>query len=76
MKKRLLTIGLVLILLAVVIYFQSLTVLSTALLIGAAAFAFIKREDSAEKQKLPWQSLVLAGLSLALYLIDWLVLGH
>jgi hypothetical protein len=47
---------LVAILAAVVIIFRSLTVLSTALLIGAGAFAFLHRDESADSRKLPWQS--------------------
>jgi hypothetical protein len=60
----------------VVIAFHSLSVLSTALLIGAGAFAFVHRDEAADSRKLPWQTWLLAGLSLALYLTDWLVLGH
>jgi hypothetical protein len=66
----------VVILAAVVIVFRSLTVLSTALLIGAGAIAFLHRDDSADSRKLPWQTWLLAGLSVALYLVDWLVLGN
>jgi len=61
---------------AVVIVFRSLTVLSTALLIGAGAYAFLHRDESADSRKLPWQTWLLAGVSVALYLVDWLVLGH
>jgi hypothetical protein len=64
------------ILAAVVIVFRSLTVLSTALLIGAGAFAFLHRDESADSRELPWQTWLLAGLSLALYLINWLVLRN
>ena len=60
----------------IVIAFRSLTVLSTALLIGAGAFAFIHRDEAADSRNLPWQTWLLSGLSVALYLIDWLVLGH
>ena len=64
------------VLLGVVIAFRSLTVLSTALLIGAGAFAFLHRDEVADSRKLPWQTWLLAGLSVAIYLTDWLVLGH
>jgi hypothetical protein len=67
---------LVMILAAVVIVFRSLTVLSTALLIGAGAYAFLHRDESADSRKLPWQTWLLAGLSIALYLVNWLVLGN
>jgi hypothetical protein len=60
----------------VVIVFRSLTILSTALLIGAGAFAFLHRDEAADSRKLPWQTWLLSGLSVAIYLIDWLVLGH
>jgi len=60
----------------VVIAFRSFTVLSTALLIGAGAFAFVYRDEAADSRKLPWQTWLLAGLSIALYLADWLVLGN
>ncbi|MDE1171718.1 MAG: hypothetical protein PW734_11020 [Verrucomicrobium sp.] len=66
----------VLVLVAVVVYFRSLTVLSTALLIGAAAFAFLHQDEASDTRKLPWQTWLLAGLSVALYLVDWLVLGN
>ena len=65
-----------LVLAAVVIAFRSLTVLSTALLIGAGAFAFLHRDEAADSRKLPWQTWLLAGVSVALYLVDWLVLGN
>ena len=61
---------------AVVIIFRSLTVLSTALLIGAGAFAFLHRDEATDNRKLPWQTWLLAGVSVALYLVDWLVLGN
>ena len=61
---------------AIVIAFRSLTVLSIALLIGAGAFAFLHRDEAADSRKLPWQTWLLSGLSVAIYLIDWLVLGH
>ena len=64
------------ILLGVVIAFRSFTVLSTALLIGAGAFAFVYRDEAADSRKLPWQTWLLAGLSIALYLVDWLVLKN
>ena len=64
------------VLLGVVIAFRSLTVLSTALLIGAGAVAFLHRDEAADSRKLPWQTWLLAGLSVAIYLTDWLVLGH
>ena len=60
----------------IVIAFRSLTILSTVLLIGAGAFAFLHRDEAADSRKLPWQTWLLAVLSLALYLTDWLVLGH
>ena len=66
----------VVILATVVIVFRSLTILSTALLIGAGAFAFVHRDESADSRKLPWQTWLLAGVSLALYLVNWLVLGN
>jgi hypothetical protein len=61
---------------AIVIAFRSLTVLSTALLIAAGAFAFLHRDEAADSRKLPWQTWLLAGVSVALYLADWLVLGN
>jgi hypothetical protein len=64
------------ILAAVVIAFRSLTILSTALLIGAGAYAFLHSDESADSRKLPWQTWLLAGLSVALYLVNWLVLGN
>jgi hypothetical protein len=67
---------LVAVLAGVVIAFRSLTVLSTALLIGAGAFAFLHRDEATDSRKLPWQTWLLAGVSVALYLIDWLVLGN
>jgi hypothetical protein len=67
---------LVAILAAVVIVFRSLTVLSTALLIGAGAFAFLNRDEAADSRRLPWQTWLLAGVSVALYLVDWLLLGN
>ena len=66
----------VLVLVGVVIVFHSLTVLSTALLIGAGAFAFLHRDEVADSRKLPWQTWLLAGVSVAIYLVDWLVLGN
>ena len=66
----------VLVLVGVVIAFHSLTVLSTALLIGAGAFAFLHRDEAADSRKLPWQTWLLAGVSVAIYLVDWLVLGN
>jgi len=66
----------ILVLTAIVIAFRSLTVLSTALLIGAGAFAFLHRDEAADARRLPWQTWLLAGLSVAIYLIDWLVLGN
>ena len=60
----------------IVIAFRSLTILSTVLLIGAGAFAFLHRDEATDSRKLPWQTWLLAGLSPALYLTDWLVLGH
>ena len=66
----------VLVLVGVVIVFHSLTVLSTALLIGAGAFAFLHRDEAADSRKLPWQTWLLAGVSVAIYLVDWLVLGN
>jgi hypothetical protein len=67
---------LVVILAAVVIVFRSLTILSTALLIGAGAYAFLHSDESADSRKLPWQTWLLAGLSVVLYLVNWLVLGN
>ena len=64
------------ILAVVVIIFRSLTVLSTALLIAAGAFAFLHRDEAADNRKLPWQTWLLAGVSVAIYLVDWLVLGN
>jgi positive regulator of sigma E activity len=64
------------VLVAVVIVFRSLTVLSTALLIGAGAFAFLHRDESSDSRKLPWQTWLLAVVSVVLYLVDWLVLGN
>ena len=66
----------VLVLVGVVIAFHSLTILSTALLIGAGAFAFLHRDQAADSRKLPWQTWLLAGVSVAIYLVDWLVLGN
>jgi len=66
----------VVILAAVVIVFRSLTILSTALLIGAGAYAFLYQEEAADTRKMPWQTWLLAGLSVAVYLVNWLVLGH
>jgi hypothetical protein len=66
----------VLVLVGVVIAFHSLTVLSTALLIGAGAFAFLHRDETADSRKLPWQTWLLAAVSVAIYLVDWLVLGN
>jgi hypothetical protein len=67
---------LVAVLAGVVIAFRSLSVLSTVLLIGAGAFAFLHRDEAAESRSLPWQTWLLAGLSVAIYLVNWLVLGH
>lgn len=61
---------------AVVIVFRSLTVLSTALLVAAGAFAFLHRDEAADNRRLPWQTWLLAGISVAIYLVDWLVLGN
>lgn len=66
----------VLVLAAIVIAFRSLTVLSTALLIAAGAFAFLHQDEAADNRRLPWQTWLLAGVSVAIYLIDWLVLGN
>lgn len=66
----------VMILAAVVIVFRSLTILSTALLIGAGAFAFLHSDESADSRKLPWQTWLLAGASVVLYLVNWFVLGN
>jgi hypothetical protein len=65
-----------LVLVGIVIAFHSLTVCSTALLIGAGAFAFLHRDEAADSRKLPWQTWLLAGVSVAIYLVDWLVLGN
>jgi len=67
---------LVVVLAAIVIAFRSLTVLSTALLIGVGAFAFLHRDEADDRHRLPWQTWRLAGVSVALYLVDWLVLGN
>jgi hypothetical protein len=67
---------LVVILAAVVIVLRSLTVLSTAFLIGAGAYAFLHSDESADNRKLPWQTWLLAGISIVLYLVNWLVLGN
>jgi hypothetical protein len=67
---------LVVILAAVVIVFRSLTILSTALLIGAGAYAFLRSDESADNRKLPWQTWLLASLSVALYLVDRFLLGN
>ena len=64
------------ILVAVVIVFRSLTILSTALLIGAGAFAFLRGDESSDSRKLPWQTWLLASVSIAIYLVNWLVLGN
>lgn len=61
---------------AIVIAGRSLTVLSTALLIAAGAFAFLHRDEATDSHRLPWQTWLLAGVSVALYLVDWLVLGN
>ncbi len=74
--KNLILLAVVLILTAIVAASRSLTVLSTALLIGAGAFAFLHHEEASDTRRLPWQTWLLAGLSVALYLIDWLVLGN
>jgi hypothetical protein len=60
----------------IVIVFRSLAILSTVLLIGAGAFAFLHQDEAAEGRRLPWQTWLLAGLSVASYLVNWLVLGH
>jgi hypothetical protein len=74
--KALTLVPLVLVLTALVVIFHSLTVLSTALLVGAGAFAFLHHDEASDSRKLPWQTWLLAGLSVALYLVDWLVLGN
>jgi hypothetical protein len=66
----------IVVLVGIVIAFHSLTVLSTALLIGAGAFAFLHRDEAADSRKLPWQTWLLAGVSVAIYIVDWLVLGN
>ena len=66
----------VVVLTGIVIAFRSLTILSTVLLIGAGAFAFLHRDEAAESRKLPWQTWLLAVVSLAIYLVNWLVLGN
>jgi hypothetical protein len=75
-NKTIVLLLVVLILTAVVVASRSLTVLSTALLIGAGAFAFLHRDETSDSRKLPWQTWLLAGLSVALYLVDWLVFGN
>jgi hypothetical protein len=67
---------LVAILVAVVIIFRSLAILSTALLIGAGAYAFLHQDESADKRSLPWQTWLLLVASVGTYLVNWLVLGH
>lgn len=67
---------LVLVSTVIVIFFRSLSILSTALLIGAGAFAFLHRDEAADSRKLPWQTWLLTAASLAIYLVDWLVLGN
>jgi hypothetical protein len=66
----------ILVLVGVVIAFHSLSVLSTSLLISAGAFAFLHRDEAADSRKLPWQTWLLASVSVAIYLVDWLVLGN
>lgn len=61
---------------AIVIAGRNFTVVSTALLIAAGAFAFLHREEAADSHKLPWQTWLLSGVSVVLYLVDWLVLGN
>ncbi len=76
MKKNILLLIVVLVLLGIAVAFRTLVILSTVLLIAAALFAFIKKDEAAEARKMPWQSLVLAVLSLVIYLVNWLVLGN
>jgi hypothetical protein len=66
----------VIVLTAIVIVFRSLAILSTVLLIGAGAFAFLHQDEAADSRKLPWQTWLLAGLSIAIYLVNWLVLKN
>jgi hypothetical protein len=75
-KKTIFLMLVVLVLTAVVAMAHSLTVLSTALLIGAGAFAFLHQDETSETRKLPWQTWLLAALSVVLYFVDWLVLGN
>ena len=74
--KTIVLLLVILALTAVVATAHSLTVLSTALLIGAGAFAFLHRDETSDTRKLPWQTWLLAALSVVLYLVDWLVLGN
>ncbi len=76
MNAKVILVILVVVLAVIVIAFHSLTVLSTVLLIGAGAFAFLHQDAVAEGRRLPWQTWFLTGLSVAIYLVDWLVLGH
>ncbi len=66
----------VVVLTGIVVAFRSLSVLSTVLLIGAGAFAFLHQDEAAESRRLPWQTWLLAGLSVAIYLVNWLVLKN
>ncbi len=74
--KTIVLLLVILVLTAITAAARSLTVLSTALLIGAGAFAFLYRDEASDTRKLPWQTWLLAGLSVGLYLIDWLILGN
>ena len=77
MKSKAITLILiVVVLVSLVIAGRSLTVLSTALLIAAGAFAFLHRDENSGSHQLPWQTWLLAAVSVALYLVDWLVLGN
>ncbi len=67
---------LVVILAAVIIVFRSLAILSTVLLVAAGAYALLHQQESADSRRLPWQTWLLAILSVAIYLVNWLVLGH
>lgn len=67
---------LVLLLAAVVIVFRSLAILSTVLLVAAGAYALLHQQEAADSRRLPWQTWLLAILSVAIYLVNWLVLGH
>jgi predicted membrane protein len=76
MKKKIIIGVICLILLAVVIICQSLSILSMAIFIAAAGYAFLNKDEAAETRRMPWQSIVLAILALLIYLFDWMILGN